>query len=173
MADVIEVAESARAKCRVCKKPIAKGAYRFGERVLSAFSDGDETTLWYHVECAAEKRPFKFGPTLAKHKKALPDRRALEATLKVSTKACALESVLRADRAPTGRAKCQQCKKLITKDELRLAIDRGDDPFMRSTYFVHARCGRAYVGGDGLAARLKTRSKTLSKADWAELAPLL
>jgi len=59
MTHVIEPAKTGRAKCRGCDRPIAKDELRFGERVANAFGDG-ETTLWFHLQCAAYKRPEPF-----------------------------------------------------------------------------------------------------------------
>ena len=56
MPHVVEYASSGRAKCRGCDAKIAKGELRFGERQPNAFGDG-EMTLWFHVPCAAFKRP--------------------------------------------------------------------------------------------------------------------
>ena len=64
-------------------------------------------------------------------------------------------------------------KKLIDKDELRVAIELGNDPTMKSTGFVHAKCAKAFAKGGALAERLKAKSKKLSKADWAELERML
>src|SRR6478736_6926755 len=59
MPHVIEPATSARAKCRGCDQKIDKGELRFGERQPNAFGEG-EMTLWFHVPCAAFKRPEPF-----------------------------------------------------------------------------------------------------------------
>lgn len=88
---VIEVASSGRAGCRGCKEKIAKGVLRFGEAAANPFSDGGEPSMrWYHLECAAKKRPKLFGPTLAAYGGEVPDREALvaavEAALQPKTK---------------------------------------------------------------------------------------
>ena len=69
MAHVMESAKTGRAKCRGCDRRIEKGEIRFGERVPNAFGEG-ETTLWFHVRCAAYKRPQPF-------LEALPDRKSV------------------------------------------------------------------------------------------------
>ena len=56
MPHVIETASSGRAKCRGCGEKIAAGELRFGERLPNPFAEG-ETTHWFHLECAAFKRP--------------------------------------------------------------------------------------------------------------------
>ena len=64
MAHVIEPASSARAKCRGCGRPIAKGILRLGERLPNPFGEG-EMTLWFHLPCAAFKRPQPFLDAIA------------------------------------------------------------------------------------------------------------
>lgn len=172
MLDVIEIATSSRAKCGVCRKAIAKGEHRFVEKVLDPYEDDEYALLSYHLQCAAEKRPFKLSPILARHKAELPDRACLEATIKVACPRQLLERVLYANRAPTGRAKCQHCRTPIEKNALRLVVAL-DDPLHAGTAFVHATCARAYVGTERLAAHLKARSAKLSKADWTELRRLI
>ena len=84
---MIEVASSGRAGCRGCKQKIAKGELRFGEAAPNRFSDGDEPTMrWYHLRCAAGKRPKLLGPVLAAYTGSVPDRAALEATLAEAAK---------------------------------------------------------------------------------------
>ena len=61
MSHTIERAPTGRAKCRGCGEKIAAGERRLGERVPNPFGDdGSETTLWYHVRCAAFTRPEAF-----------------------------------------------------------------------------------------------------------------
>jgi poly [ADP-ribose] polymerase len=167
----IELSPSARAKCRTCKQPIAKDDLRFAEAVSSAYDD-DESLIYYHLACAASKRPAQFGPVLAKYKKSVPDRAALETTMQTSGTTNRLESIQFADRAPTGRATCQHCRELIPKDSLRIAFKLDADPFTPGTGFIHAACGRAFAGA-GIVERLKTRSKKLGKPQLAELAKIL
>jgi len=68
MPDTITPAPSARSKCRGRGQTIDKGALRFGEADVNPFGEG-ETQRWFHLECAALRRPEKFGPAL----EALPD----------------------------------------------------------------------------------------------------
>jgi hypothetical protein len=63
LAHRIEPASSARAKCRGCGERIAGGELRFGESLPNPFADG-EMTLWFHLDCAAFKRPEPFLQTL-------------------------------------------------------------------------------------------------------------
>jgi hypothetical protein len=78
----IGVSPSARAACRACKEKIAKGVLRFGESVPNAFTDsGEPTYRWFHLACAAEKKPALFSPVLASYTGELPERAELLAVL--------------------------------------------------------------------------------------------
>ncbi|HSB61314.1 MAG TPA: PARP-type zinc finger-containing protein, partial [Vicinamibacteria bacterium] len=59
MPHVIQPATTARAKCRGCGERIGAGVLRFGESLPNPFADG-ETTHWFHLDCAAFKRPEPF-----------------------------------------------------------------------------------------------------------------
>jgi len=142
----IEAATSARAKCRACKKPIAKGELRFGEDVPGNF-DG-VMTFWYHLTCAASQRPEQLGPELADYKKPIPDRAALAASLEGAVASTRTAKLLRVDRAPTSRAKCQQCKQRIEKTTLRVAVLLDQDPTLPGTGFLHLVCAPVYAGTD-------------------------
>lgn len=79
---VIEVSPSGRAGCRGCKAKIPKGELRFGEAMENVFSgSGDATHRWYHLSCAAEKKPALLGPLLEAFAGDVPDRAALAATI--------------------------------------------------------------------------------------------
>ena len=91
-----QVASSGRAGCRGCKQKIAKGELRFGEAAPNRFSDSDEPTMrWYHLRCAAEKRPKLLGPVLATYSGEVADRAALEASI-----AKAMKPKKRAEKEP-------------------------------------------------------------------------
>ena len=167
----IETAATGRATCRACRKPIAKGELRFGEEVGSAGFDGN-MTLWFHLACAAAKRPEQLGPVLAKYKKAIPDRAALEASLDGSVSTTRLAKLVRADRAPTGRAKCQHCKQAIAKATLRVALLLDDDPTYPGTGYLHLACAPAYAEVD-VGAHLSAKSKKLGKPDRAQMSAIL
>ena len=62
MPHLIERASSARATCRGCGAKIAKGELRFGEQLPNPFADGEGAlmTHWFHMACAAYRRPEAF-----------------------------------------------------------------------------------------------------------------
>lgn len=168
MSDVIEPASTGRASCRFCKDKIEKGELRFGERVPSAFSEGEQT-LWYHLRCAAERLPEKLGAVLAEFSAEVPDRDALESAVESGSANPKLACVQRVDRAPTGRARCQQCHEAIAKGELRVAIERDAEGMMPALSYIHVRCAPTYLGASGLSAKLARMSRGLTDDDRREL----
>jgi Poly(ADP-ribose) polymerase and DNA-Ligase Zn-finger region len=169
MSDVIEPASSGRAKCRRCREKIDKGALRFGERVPNAFGEG-EATLWYHLACAAEKRPEKLAAALREHAGEPLELGELERAIADGVENPKLSAVVRAEHAPTGRARCQHCREKIDKDVLRVAYERDEEPMgMASVSYVHATCAAAHFGRSGLVAKLERTSPGLDDADRDEL----
>lgn len=169
MTDVIETASTGRSKCRRCQQNIQKGELRFGERVPNAFGEG-EATHWFHLGCAAEKRPQKLSDALASHDGEIADRERLLAIASEGANNPELAGIVHAERSPSGRAKCRQCHEPIAKGELRIAVAREEEPLgMAVTSYVHVRCGTTYFGSDGLASKLERTSPELSPDELGEL----
>ncbi len=140
------------------------------------FSEDEEaeTTHWFHLPCAADKRPDKFALGLAAFTGELPDSDRLARIAQLGIDNPKLVRVLRAERSPSGRARCRQCRELIEKAELRVAIETEADAMsMSSAYFVHARCAPDYVGPAGLREKLERVSTKLEPAEMQELFGLL
>lgn len=172
MADIFEEAPSGRSKCRACQQKIEKGALRFGEKVPNPFGDG-EATLYYHVRCAAERRPERFHAALNETTIDIPDQAELLAIAALGIEHRRLERLGKAERAPSSRARCRQCKQLIEKGALRLAIQPIEDGMLSNWGFIHPACARAYAGVSELTTRLKRYSPDLDEQDFAELETLL
>jgi ribosomal protein L24E len=149
MSDSIEPATTNRASCRFCKEKIEKGELRFGERVPSSFGEGEQT-LWFHLRCAAERVPEKLGVALETFGGEVPERERLLAAVENGKENPKLSSVQRVDRAPTGRARCQQCHEAIEKGALRVGVDRDVEGMMPTVSYLHLRCAAAYLGAAGL-----------------------
>jgi hypothetical protein len=171
MANVIEEAKSGRASCRTCKKAIAKGELRFGEEAPSAFGDAP-SLRWYHLACAADRLPAELKEVLAHYPHEVPDRAVLEQRM-----ADALAhghakpgGLPYADKAPTGRARCQQCQQPIEKDSLRVAFEREIETGMmvtRGAGYLHPACVPAWLeatSGDKtqLAEALRANSRLVA-----------
>ncbi len=124
MPHLIEHAPSGRAKCRGCGEKIASGGLRFGEQLPNPFADGDNAlmTHWFHLPCAAYRRPEAFLEGLAETTEPIDNRAELERDAQLGITHRRLPRVSTAERAPTGRANCRACKTLIDKDTWRIAL---------------------------------------------------
>lgn len=175
MAHVIESAASGRAKCRGCERKIEKGELRFGERQPNVFGDG-EMTLWFHLLCAAFKRPEPLLETLeqwaAQPQSDAPeiaDTDLLRAAAEFGIAHRRLPRLNGADRAPTGRARCRSCRELIDKDAWRIGLVYFEEYRFQPSGFIHATCARAYFGTADLTERVRHFSPDLQSRELEEL----
>src|SRR5262245_45220952 len=123
MAETIEIAKTGRARCRTCREPIEKGALRSGEEQPSAYTDGMQW-VWHHLTCAAKKKPALVQAALATFEGEVPNRAELDALMAEADQTATTFPY--AERATTGRARCQQCNQPIEKASLRVAFERED-----------------------------------------------
>ena len=164
----IEPASSARAKCRGCGERIAASELRFGESLPNPFADG-EMTLWFHLDCAAFKRPEPFLETLEGRSEPIPDHERLAAAARVGLAHRRLPRVDGAGRAPTGRAQCRSCRAPIEKGAWRIALVFYEEGRFAPSGFVHARCGALYFETTDILPRVHRFSPALREEDLAEL----
>lgn len=173
MGHVIEEARSARAKCRKCKQPIAKGELRFGEEVPNPFAAEAQTShRYYHLSCAAAACPVELGETLAAYVGPVPEREALELQISEGKKRQKPRTFPYAERAPSGRSRCLVCGEPIEKNELRIAVEREIETggfVTRGAGYLHVRCGPEHAGETSLLAEIKAHSPALSAEEIAEL----
>lgn len=177
MAHTIEEAKSGRASCRTCRKPIAKGELRFGEEVENQFADGGETTYrWHHLACAAGSKTDELRSALAASEAAPVISAELRAELDVlmsNADAKKPPPFPHADKAPTGRAKCQGCGEGIPKGDIRVAVEREIERGMTVTKgagYLHPKCAAAYVEQNGgthaeLTEGLRANTRELSEQE--------
>jgi hypothetical protein len=166
MPHVIERAPTGRAKCRGCGAKIASGDLRFGERLPNPFADdGGEMTHWFHLSCAAYRRPEPLLEALAATTDPIDDRDVLEREAALGVAHHRVPRVSAAGRAPTGRATCRACREPIEKDAWRIALVYYEDGRFAPSGFVHARCAAAYFETPDILPRLKHFSPDLSDAD--------
>jgi len=168
MAHVIEPAASGRAKCRGCARPIALGELRFGERLPNPFAEG-ETTLWFHLVCAAYKRPEAFLETLAATDAPLTGRERLDQAARWSAAHRRLPRIDGAERAPSGQAKCRSCREPIARGTWRIRLVFFEEGRFSPGGFVHLDCRAAYFERDDVLAPLLHFSPDLGDAERAEL----
>ena len=174
MAHVIAPAPSGRAKCRGCGAVIARGMLRFGERLPNPFADeGGEMTHWFHLPCAAFRRPEPFLEALATTDVSIGDRAQLEhdATLGVAHRR--LPRVNTAERAPSGRAACRACRSPIDKGAWRISLVYDEDGRFVPSGSIHVTCAAAYLETTEVMSRLKHFTPTLTGADSEEIHSLM
>ena len=125
---------------------------------------------WFHLACAAEKRPEKLHAALEKSAEEIPERSELERTIEAGLKNPKLVLVKYAERSPTGRASCQECHEKIEKGALRVAIEReADVAAMATTSYLHLGCAPTHLGRDGLSEKLLRTSTGLDANELAEV----
>jgi poly [ADP-ribose] polymerase len=167
MAETIEVAKTGRARCRACREAIEKGSLRFGEEQPSAFAEGMQM-VWYHLACAARKKPVQVKAALDAYPGEVPDREALLSSAAEADETASVYPY--AERAPTARSRCLQCREPIDKGTLRVATERELEAMGRpGTGYLHPRCAGAYLEEADLPAALRKNSRGLSENDFAEL----
>jgi hypothetical protein len=164
MPHVIEPATSARAKCRGCGRPIAAGELRFGERQPNPFAEG-EMTLWFHLDCAACKRPEPLLEALAERQEPLEERERLESEARRGIEHRRLPRIDGAGRAPTGRAGCRYCRQTIAKGAWRIALVFFEEGRFNPGGFIHARCAGAYFETTEVLARIRRFASDLGEDD--------
>src|SRR5688572_12981160 len=170
MPHVIEPAPSGRANCRGCGGKIPNGALRFGERLPNPYADeGGEMTHWFHLTCAAYRRPEPFLETLAATAGPLPDADQLTQQAQLGVTHRRLPRVSTAGRASSGRAACRACKEPIAKDTWRIALVFYDDRRFVPSGFIHAGCTRSYLETTEIMDRVKHFSPDLTADDLEEL----
>ena len=171
MPDTITPAPTARSKCRGCGKSIDKGVLRFGEADVNPFGEG-ETQRWFHLECAALKRPERFGAALESTPDA-PEREKLAELVKSGLEHPRLVRILRAERAPSGRAHCRHCREIIDKGALRVALEIWEDGRFSPMGSIHVTCAPSYFGTRELMARVRKSTPDLAEGDAAEMEELV
>ncbi len=163
----IEPAASGRAKCRGCSKPIAKGELRLGERMPNPFAEDAEMVLWFHLQCAAFKRPEPLLDALASTEEDVGERDALEAAARNGVEYRRLPRVDGAQVAPTGRAKCRCCREPISKGSWRVRLVWYEDGRFDPSGFVHMGCAEEYFGTAEILDRLQHFASELGNEDVA------
>ncbi|HLT91032.1 MAG TPA: hypothetical protein VKZ85_08830 [Woeseiaceae bacterium] len=170
MPHVIEPAASGRAKCRGCGGRIAKDELRFGERQPNAFGEG-EMTLWFHLPCAAYKRPESFlelvngdeaGDVGASE---LEVARAFVPAAELGVEHRRLPRLDTVDRAPTGRARCRHCREPIEKGSWRIGLVFFEEYRFEPSGYIHPRCAREYFGTTDLLDRVRHFNPGLDAAE--------
>ena len=163
----IEPAASGRAKCRGCGEKIDKGELRFGERAPNPFGEG-EATYWFHLFCAACRRPEEFLSVEADDIGA--DIRALAEAGRDHYR---LPRITRAERAASGRARCRHCREPIPAESWRIALEIWDEARFSPMGFIHLACTGPYFGTTDILPRIQHFTRDLSDTDLDEIKSVL
>lgn len=145
MPDRIELAASGRARCRACRKAISKGQERFAEAAPNPLAEG-ETQYYYHLQCAAERRPKPFAALLATLQPPRNDLEPLAEAAALATAHHRLERLGVLERAKSARANCRFCRELIEKDTWRVALQPIEEGRVGAWGFIHLSCLAGYTG---------------------------
>ena len=172
MLHVIEAASSGRAKCRGCAAKIAKGQLRLGEKVPNPFADGD-MTLWFHLRCAAFKRPEILIEALGDTRETIDDREALIAAAEFGQRHRRLPRLDGIERAASGRAKCRLCRNAIEKGAWRIPLVYYQEGQFEKSGFIHLRCAEDYFETTEILDRLEHFGDDLGEDEIAELRSVL
>lgn len=172
MAHVFETAASGLSKCRGCGVALAKGEWRFGERLPNPFGEG-EVTHWFHPACAAYKRPDAVMAVLADAPLELADRPELERIAASSLAQPRLTRIDGAERAPSGQARCRQCKELIEKGEWRIRLVFHEEGTFSPGGFLHLQCRLPYFEIAAVLGPVLHFSHALNDSDRDELRAVL
>jgi hypothetical protein len=166
MPHTIEHATSGRAMCRGCGQKIAAGLQRFGERLPNPYADeGGEMTHWFHMPCAAYRRPEPLLETLAAFTDPVADRAELEDAARLGVAHRRLPRVGTAGLATSGRATCRACKEPIAKDTWRIALVFYEEGRFVPSGFIHAGCVATHIETTDVMARVRHFSPGLTDAD--------
>jgi Poly(ADP-ribose) polymerase and DNA-Ligase Zn-finger region len=169
MAHVIEPASSGRAKCRGCGERIAAGELRFGERLPNPFADG-EMTHWFHLDCAAYKRPEPLLETLEARAEPLDGGERLAEAARQGMAQRRLPRINGLEKSPSARAQCRSCREVIEKGAWRIPLVFYEDGRFSPSGFVHVRCSQAYFETTDVVARARRFATDLSDEDLASAA---
>ena len=172
MPHTIVPASTGRAKCRGCGQAIAKGELRFGERLPNPFSNDSEMTLWFHIPCAAYKRPESLQEVVG-DAKGVENVDELLAIITTGIEHQRLQRINGLERAPTGRAKCRSCHEMISKDEWRIPLVYFEEGMFNPSGFIHLACSADFFETTDVADRLTFFAVELKEDELSEVANLL
>lgn len=168
MPHVLQPAPTARAKCRGCSERIAAGEMRFGEALPNPFAEG-ETTHWFHLACAAFKRPEPFLTTLESWAEPVENRESLAAEARLGIEHRRLPRLNGAERSPSGQAACRSCHARIDKGAWRISLVFYEEGRFSLSGFIHPACAQSHFETTHVLPRLKHFSPRLGEEDLKEI----
>jgi hypothetical protein len=148
---------------------------RFGERLPNPFAEGTEMTHWFHLPCAAMKRPDVFLETILDETFdiELDDPDSLRELAEAGIEHRRLPRIDGAQRAPSGRATCRACRELIEKDAWRIKLVFYEEGMFNPAGFIHLTCADEYLGTKTIGDRLRQFSDDLTEQEIGEIEGML
>jgi hypothetical protein len=128
------------------------------------------------MKCAAQKHTDELRATLVTFEGEVPEREELERIMSESD-AKKPPPFPYADKAPTGRARCQGCSEPIPKDAIRVAFEREIERggmVTKGAGYLHPACAAAYIEQQGgthaeLTEGLRKNTRDLSEPEREKL----
>ncbi len=130
-------------------------------------------TLWFHLPCAAYKRPEPLLLALAGASETVSDRDALERAARRTLSHRRLPRIDGAERASSGQARCRSCREPIARGTWRVRLVFYEEGRFAAGGFIHLGCRKAYFETDDVADPVLHFSGGLAEADREELASAL
>lgn len=169
MPHLFEPAASGRSKCRGCGRAIARDEIRFGEVLPNLFGEG-EMTLWFHLLCAAYKRPQELLDGLAGEQGGkVAGRETLERAAHASLAFRRNSRIDGVERSPTSQARCRHCREPIERGGWRIRVVYYEQGRFYPGGFVHLACHKAYFEGHDVLDQLLHFSPKLTDEEREEL----
>jgi hypothetical protein len=126
-------------------------------------------TLWFHLACAAYKRPEPLLETLGLTELDVGGREALERAARHVLQHRRLTRIDGAERSPTSQAKCRSCHQPVERGSWRIRLVFFQDGRFEAGGFLHTSCRQAYFETDDIAEQVLHFSPDLSDAERADL----
>lgn len=164
MPHLIEAATSGRSKCRGCGRAIEQRTLRFGERIANPFGGG-EATLWFHLQCAAYRRPEALLATLDDADLPPAETAKLRADAQLGVALHRLPRIDGVSLSKGARARCRDCHELIVKGEWRIPVVFFSEGAFHRRGFVHVGCAAHYFETPDLIERLYHFTPDLDPVD--------
>jgi hypothetical protein len=129
-------------------------------------------THWFHLECAAYKRPEPFLAAideLAVRGQPLEDAERFRGEAKRGLEHPRLPRIDGAERDPSGRAQCRACHTPISKGAWRIRLVFYEEGRFSAAGAIHLPCVAAYIGTNDIQSRVQRFAPALTAAELEEI----
>jgi hypothetical protein len=126
-------------------------------------------TLWFHLKCAAYKRPEPLLQALSEMPEIAPDKEALEEIARRTIAHRRLSRIDGAERAPGSQAKCRHCREPIERGHWRIRLVFYEEGMFNPGGFIHTSCRADYFETPDVLDHVLHFSPNLTEEERAEL----